>query len=345
MNSVIAWLLPVVGGASLFFGSLVVYMLLHPDTAEKWASLLYRGISTVTRKWRGRYIAADIGGRIGTFSRRADSETDGAVPYGLRVEWVKEETREAFLRDGEIVVRMKYKGGENEQDRNFVTATMLYLSKGLVPHGRHYVDEELMRSADLTFARNIFAEQRRGALDCFFEEVLNPEMRENPNIQQYCNALDSIDRIGFFTRILLREFLELGRKMYPGLPRREIKEEAKNFFTFVEDIANRERGEFGELDFTGKKIRVGVVLVARPELLAERGTDRHKLRIELDLGKKMDAIYVCGFAGNVRHTTALVKHFYGSPQVEDIDENPYKIESRTGRMIDAVCYVIKPFKA
>ena len=199
------------------------------------------------------------------------------MPYGIKIEWAKEMTPQVFLDKDEIVVKMKY---HTNQDWNRVTAVMAYASRGVIPHARPYIDKRVIKSIDFVCVRKVLISGKRTtAVDFFLEDALEPTLQKEPEIKKYYKIMETLDDQGFFTRILLREFIELGREMYGYSPNESLFEETANFVDFLNTIVIRESGEIVPLEFPGGKIKVDVVLVGRPEVRDVYGAPAYIQRV------------------------------------------------------------------
>ena len=318
-----------------------MYLLTHPDDADKWRAIFNKLFANRSLKREKGYVAADIQYNVNSAIKNMNDESsisteeNDILPYGLRIQWTKETNPEAFMRENEMVVRMDYHAN---QDRNLVVATMIYLSKGLLPHSRRYINENILRSLDLTVGKKIVKENPV-SLDYFFREVLDKEPK---NIVEYCSHLEEIDKAGLFTRILLREFRALGRKLYPReITNQRIPRETKKFVEFLKNIAIKSRDEDVPLDFAGTKIRVGVCLVAKPYL---RQIEPHCKRINKYIrDKDIEEIYVFA-AGkeNVKLAKDVVKFYKKHGLIRRIKKQEYFHEDYrdSGLTFPGICYTL-----
>jgi len=288
-----------------------------------------------------KYVASDIQYHLNSAITGINKEAtigvseEGILPYGMRIQWTKETTPESFVRENELIVRMDF---HTNQDRNLTIATMLYLSKGLVPHSRRYIYNDILRSLDLTIGKKIIKDNPV-SLQYFLEEILDKESEE---VLNYCGYLDDIDRAGFFTRVLLREFKSLGLKLYPRQIRdQEIPNETKDFVKFLREIAIKPRDIDVPLDFPGSKIKVGICLVAKPW---KRDILPYCNRIEKYLrDKDIDEIYILA-AGkdNIKLVKNIIKLYNKHPLIQGIKKQEYNYEDYrdTGRTYPGICSTV-----
>ena len=78
----------------------LIYVVLHPEVVEKWASLLYRIIFFITKQGSKKIVKYDIQGRVNEFSKLLGKEMANYEPVGINIQWVKtEETATDFFKD------------------------------------------------------------------------------------------------------------------------------------------------------------------------------------------------------------------------------------------------------
>ena len=156
----VAWLVP----NAVWIG-VVIYLVTHPEVAEKWGAVLSRLFSRISRRAEMGSVALDIQGRIDGFSKSVNSEVSGIMPYGVKIEWVTGEvTRESFFKDRTIILKMNYHAN---QDENVVHATTEYIARGLLSDSRPHIDERVMKSADLICTKKLIEKERRTALQFY----------------------------------------------------------------------------------------------------------------------------------------------------------------------------------
>lgn len=319
---------------------LLVYAITHPEKSERWGSWIYKSLRWTGHKMKSRWIASDIQARIDSFAKVIGDEVKDLMPYGVRINWVKETDKDTFIRNGEVVVRMRY---HDNQHRNFVAATLAYLSKGMLPRSRHYIDEGIMKSIDFTLAKKIFLREKQNeALFHFQEEVLDPTFQTEPQIRQYCNTVENLDERGLFTKILLREFHDVGILMYPRTADEAVIEETKQFVTFLNGIATKGRGEDVDLAFNRKTIRVSIIIVARLEVIDSYGSQPYLSRITNCLQEGIETIYISAWGrSNVEAAKKIAERSCQYNQMlRQVDRKEYKIFFND-RAATAVCITLK----
>lgn len=322
--------------------AILVYILTNPEKAEKWYSILARMVAFFHERGEKAHVASDIQADINLFSKKVNSEVDELIlPDGIKIDWVRgETTREAFLRQNEVVVKMNH---HRNQARNFVNATISYVTEGLISHARHLIDPIVLKACDFTMVRKILTENKRNsALQIFYNEIYEPEKTQEPLIENYHTTMDSLDEKGLFTRLLVREFSELGLKMYGRASTTEIKEETRRFAEFLDRIATRERGVDVPLDFEGDSIRSSIVLIARPEVYRRRGLTPYINAILGCTETGCETIYVCASGtANVSVAKKVIRTFRESPVLRIVARLEHRLPFYRGRRPVAIVVILK----
>jgi len=298
------------------------YILTHPEKVERWHSIAARGLSYLSDRAERATVSAGIQAEINTFAKDMNQETLGAMPYGIKIEWTKEAARDTLIQSGEVIVRMRH---HSDQPRNMVYAALAYVSKGFLPHGRHYLREELARSADHIMTRKVFVMRNLDdALHLYVSEFLEPEIKNNLAIQEYCKTLEKLDHAGFFTKIFSHQVERLGLRLYPTVAGSDILKETDDFVDFLKRVAEKERGEKipGGTLFIRPTFGMAIALIAREETLAAAGVGPHLLWISKCWEKKADTVYVCARGQyNVRVAQKIAGLLLSTGRVEKLSES------------------------
>ena len=307
-------------------------MLKNPEIVQKWTASLSHLFADRSLIMERKYVAMDIQATVNDVSKNVNSEGPEVMPYGLEINWVKPTDRKTFIENGKIVVKLDH---HRNQARNFVYAIMAYIAQGLLPRARRYVEKYVMRSSDLILAKKIFLTERKyDSLKFFYDEILDPQMEAEPKIKKYVDLIGKLDEMGFFTRILLREYWDIGRKIHPKPPSQEILRETKEFADFLKRLAEKKRGVDINPTFEGKRIRLSIVLIARPEVVGRMGIDPYTNWIKKCLEKEIYTIYVLA-AGKVNTAVAktIANYFERSEKIEKVAEQEIRPKGLPPRIL------------
>ena len=199
---------------------------------------------------------------IGSASKKVNQEAGiDLLPHGVDIKWDEPHKRDAFLKRGKIVVCLEPSYNE---ERNLARATMLYVQEDMISASQRFVNTTIMRSLCFAVARKMLMLDRKlHALRYLNEEFIEPEAEKVPQIREYVTGMDSMDKKGYLTRILLREFSSLDARLSPALTDPQARKETKAFTKQFGDLAEKEEEELVRLDFAGSVFRIGIMPIAK----------------------------------------------------------------------------------
>jgi hypothetical protein len=311
------WLLPlswIIIGALVF---VIAYILRNPEKVEGLVALLSRIPASWNLRFDKTFVALDIQSKLNTFAKNVNSKTVEIMPYPARIEWVRSVDRQALIRENEIVIKLD---GHTEQAKNLVHAAIAYVSKGLLPYSRSYVDDRIMKSCDLVVTNKILRQDRE-PLDFFLKEFLYPTVEKDTDTKRNVNIMMKLDDAGYFDAILLRELWDLGRRLYPRETSEDIKQETKDFLQILERLAEKKKGEDINTTLQKKNISMTVVLVGRPEVVASYGIDPYVKWIEKCLDNGIRTIHILARGKmNISVARVVAGYFSNSMKIEKIED-------------------------
>ena len=309
----------------------------EPEKLEKWASFLNRLLSWVGLEYEKRGVAGDIQADIRKTSRLINSQVPKELlPYGLKIKWIDKETRNAFVKNKKVVVRMQH---HRNQAKNFMYATLSYAEFGLIPQAKVYIETHIARAIELIFTNKVFTDNKRyDVRQIFLDEIFNPETQSSSTLERYCNVMDGLEKKGNFTRIALKEFSELVDRVSSDIPRKEIIDETVGFTKVLERLSRKRRDKDIYPDYNGKFIKCSIVLVARPETYLLRGIQPW-LNLINNLSKKgINTFYVSAIGDENISIAQEVANAYGeSKEIKIISKDTYSIRGN-GK---AICIILE----
>jgi hypothetical protein len=93
-------------GTSAVWIAIGIWIFNNLDIISKWISIISGLFSGVWHKAEQTHVASDIQSHLDHFKKELGNEASDALPYGIKVNWVAETTREAFIEKDNIVVRI-----------------------------------------------------------------------------------------------------------------------------------------------------------------------------------------------------------------------------------------------
>lgn len=265
MIDILTYLITTFGLIGLFIAILIYLLVINPEKGEIIGGWLAKFLVWTGKKAEKRATAIAIQGKINSFTKAIDTEVRGLLPYSLKIKWISPKTnKEAFIKENKVVIMLSY---HNNQDENLSKATTLYMSKAVIPEARPHIDKKLSNAIDLMMTKKALYNfvEARSSFDHYIKNVLRPQTASDTTLKEYCKSIDITDEHGLFTRILLRELLELGRKRAGITETGNTVFEANEFVKHLKKIAEKEPGQDVDPNFLKKHIRVSIILVARSE--------------------------------------------------------------------------------
>jgi len=342
-------------GSPILLGVLLgLYLITHPEKVDQWWNLLYRFLSllatfsvSLQKRIEHGLVASEIQAAVNTEGEALSKQAPGVLPYALKVEWVKEQDQESFIRDGEVVVRLRH---HTNPEKNLVGATLAYVKRGLLPRSRRYVGHLLMRATDFAVAKRIFATTKEvGASTYFFDNVFVPALEAEPRLRDESKLVDDLDGVGVFSRVFLTQVRYFGERVFPADPTPRMADEIKALANYLRTIATKARDEQVPLSFTSPRIKLAIVLVARRRTVAIAGVGAYTRRMRLLIRDGFESIYICGwgeeYVGLVRD---IVKRIKRDGRLRIVSKDEFPVPRYTGdinRGILVTCHTSASFLA
>lgn len=327
-------------GGAIVFTLFITYLFNTIPHFQKIYSYILLAFSFIKRA-ELKSVKLSIEGNINSSREMINSEVEGAMPYPVRVDWVKKENPNTFLDKykGEVVVRMKH---HDYQPRNLAYATLSSVSKGFLNTSRLYLDSTVNTAIDYTMTKKMLSGQRQTkALDYFLSEVVQPKISD-VELQTHLETMEKLDEDGCFSRLLVRELLELGRELYPRYDKDALLDTNK-FMEFLKSFAEREKGqEDVELSFGGKRIRVRILLVAKREKFYMSGPEPYVLYAKGSIEHGYDSLYLLARGVMLSPAKRVMQELEKSEfmnKTEGTDD--IYVTKHEGRDVRSVCVVFK----
>jgi hypothetical protein len=246
--------------------------------------------------------------RITAASIKINKQSEGIIPFGLRIKWRKPEEATSYVQNNEVIVVLHK---NDDIDKNIVEACVSYVPKALIPKSRNIVDPTLLESMDNYIIHKILSEgEYASAYNYFIKNILDDLKTQNTSFNNLFNSVSKIDSIGLFTRVLLEEFKKLGDLLYGSLEESSYKRETLSFVEFLFRISTRQSGDdTTPLFFSGQRIKISIILVAKYEKLIHEGIEVYTKRINKEYNKGVYRIFLFSYAqtkDQIQHDTDFV---------------------------------------
>jgi hypothetical protein len=194
-----------------------------------------------------------------------------------------------------------------------------------------------MSAVEYAITKRILRRSDRRALDYFLTSLWEPAMQTEPGLREACMEIETIEKKGYLTRVLLAEYLELGRRLFGEFPTEAVRQETREFVHHLAQLARREvDDESVDLDFKRGELRVGVVLVGNREKALTEGAAPYVKACLFDIKAGYNSIYVLARGARCPLVEEVVGRLRGNGRVLDSDIARYQLEI-DGHLVDAVC--------
>jgi hypothetical protein len=322
-----------------FFIWLIIYLfVLHQEKGERLIGWLAKFIAWTGKKAEKTATAMNIQGKLNSFVAAINTEVEGLLPYGLKIKWISSElNRESFISDDKVVVMLDF---HSNQDENLSKATVLYMNKAVIPEARPHIHFKLGKAIDLMMAKKALFSfvEARSSFGYFVNSVLRPEMERDQELKDFCQVIDATDERGLFTRVLLRELLELGRRRAGITEIGDTVLESNNFTKFLKEIAQKEKGQNVPLTFIGRDIKVAIILVARFEV-EQITVDPFIKRIKEKIQQSVNVIYIFARGQNIRLAKQVMSSCESMPELTKIHEEEFPTHLPDGEIVIGFCAI------
>ena len=321
---------------------LIIFIILNPEKINIWASWFHIYIfRRFFRASQRKSVSLELQGKINEFKKSLNNKMPGILSYGIRIKWMHREniTRRTFIDKDQVVVILK---SYEDQDINFVTAVLVYLSKSLIPYAKQYISENSRKAIDFVYAKKIIKERKtHSTLDYFLNEVLNPELQKDTNLRDNCSMMDNLDNSGILTSIFMNELIILSRKLDLSTPTTQVIYESRDFIIFLNKLACKKKDEDVLLDFVRRHIRISISPIAIKEKFREVGVGPYRNAIEGNLRKGIYRNYIvaCG-EENVHAAKKVVYSMKNVKKIKKVREIKYKRAFLEGKETIATTFIL-----
>ncbi|MCK4395485.1 hypothetical protein KAW96_02700 [candidate division WOR-3 bacterium] len=244
-------------------------------------------------------------------------------PIGVSIQWIsKEESRRQFFSDNKLIIRMRK---HQNQNKNFVYASMVFVSKALLRKTKRYISLSQKESIDLFIAKKLFEKGKSTILDQFFDDYFFPRINSGKKLAELIEKYNLMDKAGLFFPVFIQELTFLGEKVFFQRKSSEIIKEVNQFINFLENYANREIGEKDVSNtFEGTYCRCGIMIIAKWFKIGD--VSPFIKYIKSLIAKKMEDIYVIGpdYKFNADFMNQISEFAQNNLKLEKYCEKKYK---------------------
>lgn len=322
-------LLKYVVGAFGGGGLILLILFFFPGKVEKWSVMLWKIVYFLIKKGERKIVAHDIQARVNEFSKSLKKEIVNFEPVGISIQWIIEkETPAQFFKENKLIIRMRQHA---DQNKNFVYASMIFVSKTLLKKTKNYLSPSQRESIDLFVGKKLFEKEKPQVADQFFDDYFSTKALSSDKIMDLVEKYEIIDKVGLFFPVLVQELTFLGEKVFYKPRSEKIITEVQKLVNFLQKYADREVGE-EEIpqNFKGAYCRCGIVIIAKRFKREIGDLGPFVKYIQKLIEMKMENIYLIGPAskGNREFMDQISAEIQEKFELEKYPSRKYKAKIR-----------------
>lgn len=329
---------PIIVGIVVF-----IICITNIDKLFLFLSAVQRFFSFCSRKARKGAISNNIRGRVMKSSKMFRTLGENVMASDLKIDWVKEENAESFIKNNQVIIRMEQNANPH---KNFVTAVTAFVGQGLLPKAKRYIDHSIYDMSKMTVSRSLILYGDSDALDYFDESILSPTLNGDTDLKNTFDRLRTIDKNGMFVNILLNEYAKAAQKIYPDMPDPLFSIESSELLTYLYRIAMGSVGDLNEFQFNREYFKIHIFLTARTQTYQRSGIKPYLRHIGNSIAEGTETVYIFGLGKKISIAKEIVKSLQENDlRVNKIVEHSYRHRSnRDGRTVRGVCYEVEIYK-
>lgn len=301
---------------------------------------LFTSVSSSARKG---VIANSIRGHLLKASKAFHKIGEDVLVSDLRIEWVKEQTPEAFINNGQVILRMAQSANPHI---NYVNAVNAYVGSALLSKSKPYLDEKVLKMSKICTSRMLVLNGNERALGYFDDNILNPIIDNDEDAKEIFERLRTIDKNGMFVNILLNEYAKATNKIYPDNPDPLLNAESKELLYYLHNIALGNQTSYDDLRFQREYFKVEIFLTAKTKTYNRSGKSPYIKHICEAIERGAETIYVFGLGKKIDIAKEIAESVGESDyRIKNIIPHYYRHKSvNNSRIVQGLCYEIEVFQ-
>lgn len=317
----------------------LVVCIVNVDKIVLFLSYIQKVFSFVSQTAKKGTISNSIRGRVLKSAKAFRSMGQNIMVSDLKIDWVREETPEAFIQNNQVIIRMSQNPNPH---KNYVTAVNAYVGQALLPHAKRYIDTKVLDMSKLSVSRLLVLNGDADALDYFDENILLPVVKKDQDANDIFQQLKIIDKNGMFLNILLNEYAKATRKIYPDVPDPLLVSESKELLTYLYRIVMDAVIDLREFQFNREYFKIHVFFTANSATFAQSGLRPYLKHMSESLSQGTETLYIFGLGRKMdiakQITEALKETDF---RVAQVIPHYYRHRSiHDGRSVRGVCYEV-----
>lgn len=316
---------------------IIIFLVANADKVSIIMSSFWKPLAKFFVFAKKKYISTSVSGTI-INSVKTQGLSSDVIPSNLKVVWTNKENPDTFIKNSQVIVRIKQSSNPHE---NLVTAVSEYVNNGLLHNVKRYLNEDVMDASRILMTRKVIQNASKDSLNYLDEKYIIPKINNNQYFKDLYDDLVKIDHNGMFVHILLNEFQKAGTSIYGDIPDPELIAESKEFMNYLYRIAARISSETSDLCFNRDYFKVAIFLTASTKTLNKSGIAPFIRAAYQQINDGIETIYIFGL-GSKREVAEQISNELGSDfRIGETIKYTYKHINENGRRIPGVFYKCK----
>lgn len=304
-------------------------------------SSIQKMFSFCSSRARKGAISNSIRGKILHSSKDFRSIKNSVMSSDLKIEWVKEEKAETFIKNNQVIIRMSQ---NTNPHKNFITAVNAYVGSGLLPKSQRYIDSNILTVSKVAVSRKLIVNGDPDAIDYFDTSVLMPIIDTDVVCAQIYDELKTIDGNGMFVNILLNEYSKVSQKIFPEEPDPLLIAESKELLTYLHRIAKCGITDVAELQFNREYFKIHIFLTAKTITYLKSGIKPYLKHITNSISEGIETLYIFGLGRKIDIANEITSELKKTDfRVDTVIPHHYRHKSLDGRTVHGVCFEVNVY--
>ncbi len=316
----------------------IVVLLLNPEKAQIWGSMLWKLLSLVWSGAHRTYVRLDLEGRLNDFARKLGTDAPYLAGSRVKVEFTDGMDRKAFFDGDRVVLRLRR---DDPDDSNFVHGAYLFVATSLLVRAKRYISEPQRLAIDLFVTTKLLNREKPTLTSHFLEEYVHPVVaKANSKEAALFEKFETIDRRAHFYPVVLQELDLLGTKVFGKRPDSRLAGEVNRFIDLLVRFSGRVIGGEDDWKLVGEFCRMGLVIVGRKAVVAQ-GVGAYEKYIKQELiPKGVETVYLLGPPENRSSLDAVCAAVSGTYEVLRTTTYRTTLQYDDGRQVGAKQYLV-----
>lgn len=282
-----------------------------------------------------KQMSMKVRGTILKSVKKQQFKNKDIIPNDLKVVWINEEKVDSFVKNNQVIVRIKQSSNPYE---NLIIAVSEYVNNGLLYNVKRYLNQDVIDASKILMTRKVVQYANSATLAYLDEKYIIPRLNNDTELKELYEDLTKIDNNGMFTGIMLNEFSKAGMSIYNQIEDPELFAESKEFMRYLYNIAIRLSQDVTDLSFNRDYFKVAIFLSASNKTLKSSGIRSFVKAILKKFDEGIETIYVFGL-GNKREIARQISEAVENELViVKIVGHSYKHVNENGKRVPGIFY-------